>query len=95
MREYHIISDGTAISTRDELVADDAHCRGCTVHYREHGPYDETPRPVEGLRQRRVRRGLTALAALARFRVTDVAARASRTRALAPETAPRGCLLRN
>ena len=43
MKEYHIVSDGTAISTRDELVADDAHCRGCTVHYREHGPYDETP----------------------------------------------------
>ena len=46
MREYRIVSDGTtgtATSTRDPVVADDTHCRGCTVHYREHGPYDETP----------------------------------------------------
>ena len=43
MREYRIVSDGTATSTRNSVVADDAHCRGCTVHYREQGPYDETP----------------------------------------------------
>ena len=45
MREYHIVGDGTATSTQDPVVADDAHCSGCTVHYREHGPYDETPGP--------------------------------------------------
>ena len=45
MKEYRIGSDGTAISTRDEIVADDAYCRGCTVHYRDHDPYDETPDP--------------------------------------------------
>ena len=43
MREYRIVRDGTATSTRNSVVADDAHCRGCTVHYREQGPYDETP----------------------------------------------------
>ena len=43
MREYRIVSDGTATSTRNSVVAVDAHCRGCTVHYREQGPYDETP----------------------------------------------------
>ena len=45
MKEYRIISDGIETSTRDETVADDAHCRGCTVRYREHGPYDESPGP--------------------------------------------------
>ena len=43
MWEYRIVCDGPANSTRDPVVADDAHCPGCTVHHREHGPYDETP----------------------------------------------------
>ena len=45
MKAYRIVSDGTATSTRDDLVADDAHCRGRIVHDREHRPYDETPGP--------------------------------------------------
>ena len=40
-REYRIVETGE--TTRDELAADDAHCRGRTVHYRDHGPHDETP----------------------------------------------------
>ena len=45
-REFRIVDeDGTATSTRDEIAADDAHCRGATVHYRDHGPHDEHPGP--------------------------------------------------
>lgn len=42
-REYHLIETGG--TTRDAVAADDAHCRGETVHYRDHGPHDETPGP--------------------------------------------------
>ena len=40
-REYRIVETGE--TTRDELTADDAHCRGRSVHCRDHGPHDETP----------------------------------------------------
>ena len=40
-REYRIVETGE--TTRDELTADDAHYHGRTVHYRDHGPHDETP----------------------------------------------------
>ena len=42
-REFRIIE--TCETTRDALAADDAHCSGQTVHYRQHGPHDETPGP--------------------------------------------------
>ena len=42
-REFRIVETGE--TTRDELAADDAYCRGATVHYRNHGPHDETPGP--------------------------------------------------
>ena len=45
MREDRLVRDGRATSNRDTVVADDAHCRGCTVHYSAQGPYDETPSP--------------------------------------------------
>ena len=35
----------TGETTRDAHAADDAHCRGTPVHYRDHGPHDETPGP--------------------------------------------------
>ena len=40
-REHRILETGE--TTHDELTADDAHCRGQTVHYRDHGSHDETP----------------------------------------------------
>ena len=42
-RQFRIIE--TCETTRDALAADDAHCSGQTVHYREHGPHDEEPGP--------------------------------------------------
>ena len=45
MREYRIAEpDGSRHETRDPLAADDAHCRGAVVLYRDHGPH-ETPGP--------------------------------------------------
>lgn len=44
MREFRVIEDSASTSTRDEIAADDAHCRGATVHYRDCGPH-EAPGP--------------------------------------------------
>lgn len=41
-REYRLAETGE--TTRDELAADDAYCRGAIVHYRDRGPH-ETPGP--------------------------------------------------
>lgn len=45
MREDCLVRDGTATSTWDPVVTDDAHCRGGTVHYSTQGPYHGTPSP--------------------------------------------------
>ena len=44
-REYRIVEEGATASTRDAIAADDAHCRGAVVHYRDHARHDETPGP--------------------------------------------------
>ena len=41
-REFRIVDTGE--TTHDEIHADDAYCRGATVHYRDHGP-TESPGP--------------------------------------------------